>query len=250
MERLNPTLAALSLALLAVFGAHLLDGGDLGTLLHGTALLIVLGGSFSAVLLQTPPAILRRGIALARCLREGQLRADHESMIQDMVQHSRLTRSNGFLALEPAALIEDDPFRRRALEMLVDGVESEELRRILATDIETWESRERQAARVWESMGAYAPTMGILGAVMGLIQVMQNLSQPAALGSGIAVAFVSTLYGVGLANLLFLPLANRIKARIAEEARLRRMLVEGYGAVAAGIHPRLVEQRLRGHLAT
>ena len=249
MERLNPTLAALGLALLAVFGAHLLDGGDLGTLLHGTALLIVLGGIFSAVLLQTPPAVLRRGMALARCLREEQPQADHESMIQDMVQHSRLTRSNGFLALEPVALIEDDPFRRRALEMLVDGVEPEELQRTLAIDIETWESRERQAARVWESMGAYAPTMGILGAVMGLIQVMQNLSQPAALGSGIAVAFVSTLYGVGLANLLFLPLANRIKARIAEETRLRRMLVEGYGAVAAGIHPRLVERRLRGHLA-
>ncbi len=249
MERLNPTLAALGLALLAVFGAHLLDGGDLGTLLHGTALLIVLGGIFSAVLLQTPPAVLRRGMALARCLREEQPQADHESMIQDMVQHSRLTRSNGFLALEPVALIEDDPFRRRALEMLVDGVEPEELQRTLAIDIETWESRERQAARVWESMGAYAPTMGILGAVMGLIQVMQNLSQPAALGSGIAVAFVSTLYGVGLANLLFLPLANRIKARIAEEVRQRRMLVEGYGAVAAGIHPRLVERRLRGHLA-
>jgi chemotaxis protein MotA len=134
--------------------------------------------------------------------------------------------------------------------MLVDGVEPEELQSMLTVDLETFEARERQACRIWESLGAYAPTMGIVGAVMGLIQVMQNLSQPGALGSGIAVAFVSTLYGVGFANLLFLPLAGRIKARILDEVRLRRMLLEGFRAVAAGNHPRLVERRMRGHLAS
>jgi chemotaxis protein MotA len=244
---MKSTLPALLLALIAVVGGHLLDGGELGTLLHGTALLIVVGGSASAILLQTPRAVIRRGIELARCLRDDEP-ADVEPLIEGMVAYSRLTRRDGFLALEPAALSESLPFQRLALEMLVDGVEPEELRKTLSLELETFEARERQAGRIWESAGAYAPTMGILGAVMGLIQVMQNLSEPGALGSGIAVAFVSTLYGVGFANLFLLPLANRIKARIVEEVRQRRMLIEGFCAIAAGSNPRVVERRMRGHV--
>jgi chemotaxis protein MotA len=244
---MRSTLAALALALVAVVGGHLLDGGELGTLLHGTALLIVVGGSASAILLQTPRAVIRRGLELARCLHdEGP--GDVEPLIESMVAYSRLTRRDGFLALEPAALSEMEPFQRLALEMLVDGAEPEELRRTLTLDLETFESRERQAGRIWESAGAYAPTMGIIGAVMGLIQVMQNLTQPSALGGGIAVAFVSTLYGVGFANLFLLPLANRIKVRIVDEVRQRRMLIEGFCAVASGCNPRVVERRMRGHV--
>jgi len=246
---MNTTLAALALALLAIVGGHLLDGGELGTLLHSTALLIVLGGSGSALLLQTPHPVLRRGLALARCLITEESAPDPEPLIQTMLEHSRLTRTSGFLALEPATTIETDPFRRRGLEMLVDGAEPDEIRRTLNIDIDTFEARERQAGRIWESLGAYAPTMGILGAVMGLIQVMQNLSQPSALGAGIAVAFVSTLYGVGFANLFFLPVANRIKVGIVEQVRIRHMLVEGFCAIAAGSNPRLVERRMRGHVA-
>jgi len=245
---MNTSLAALALGVLAIVGGHLLDGGELGALLHATALLIVLGGSFSALLLQTPRAVLRRGLAQARCLAD-DTEPDPETSIQSMVEHSRLSRSSGFLALEPAARSAPDPFLQRALEMLADGAGPDELRRTLTIDLETFEASERQACRIWESLGAYAPTMGIIGAVMGLIQVMQNLTQPGALGSGIAVAFVSTLYGVSFANLLFLPLAGRIRARILDEVRLRRMLLEGFGAVAEGVHPRLVERRMRGHLA-
>lgn len=245
---MNTSITALALGILAIVGGHLLDGGELGALLHGTALLIVVGGSASALLLQTPRPVLRRGLAQARCLTE-ESGPDLEPQIQMVVDYCRLSRSSGFLALEPAARAETDPFLRRALEMLVDGVEAEELRRTLTIDLETFEARERQACRIWESLGAYAPTMGIVGAVMGLIQVMQNLTQPGALGSGIAVAFVSTLYGVAFANLFFLPLAGRIKARILEEVRLRRMLLEGFSAVAEGGHPRLVERRMRGHVA-
>ncbi len=244
---MKSTIPALLLALVAVVGGHLLDGGELGTLLHGTALLIVVGGSASAILLQTPRPVIRRGLELARCLRDDEPDLV-EPLVEAMLGYSRLTRRDGFLALEPAALSESEPFQRLALEMLVDGVEPEELRKTLSLDLETFESRERQAGRIWESAGAYAPTMGILGAVMGLIQVMQNLSQPSALGSGIAVAFVSTLYGVGFANLFLLPLANRIKARIVDEVRRRRMLIEGFCAVAAGNNPRVVERRMRGHV--
>lgn len=246
---MQSTVPALLLALVAVVGGHLLGGGELGTLVHGTALLIVVGGSVSAIVLQTPRPVIRRGIELARCLRD-EGATDSEPLIEAMIGYSRLTRRDGFLALEPAALSESEPFQRIALEMLADGVEPEELLKTLTLDLETYEARERQAGRIWESAGGYAPTMGILGAVMGLIQVMQNLSAPGALGSGIAVAFVSTLYGVGAANLFLLPLSNRIKTRIAEEVRRRRMLIEGFCAVAAGYNPRVVERRMRGHLGT
>ena len=243
------TVQALALGLLAIVGGHLLGGGDLGTLLHGTALLIVVGGSASAILLQTPRPVIRRGLELARCLRDAPP-DEVEPLIESMVEYSRLTRRDGFLALEPVALAEAEPFRRLGLELLVDGVEPEELRKTLTLDLETYEMRERQAGRIWESAGGYAPTMGIIGAVMGLIHVMQNLTEPSALGSGIAVAFVSTLYGVGLANLFLLPLANLIKTRIAEEVRTRRMLIEGFSAVAAGSNPRVVERRMRGYTRT
>jgi chemotaxis protein MotA len=244
---MRSTIPALTLALVAIVGGHLLDGGTLGALLHGTALLIVVGGSASAILLQTPRPVIRRGLELAACLRDAD-EQDPEPLIGTMVGHSRLARRDGFLALEPAALAETAPFQRLALEMLVDGVEPEELRKTLTLDLETYEARERQAGRIWESAGGYAPTMGIIGAVMGLMQVMQNLTEPAALGNGIAVAFVSTLYGVGLANLFLLPLSNLIKARIVEEVRRRRMLIEGFCAIAAGHNPRVVERRMRGHI--
>jgi len=244
---LRSTVPALVLALADIVGGHLLDGGTLGALLHGTALLIVVGGSASAVLLQTPRPVIRRGLQLANCLRD-ESAEEVEPLIETMVGYSRLTRRDGFLALEPSALAEAKPFQRLALEMLVDGIEPEELRKTLTLDLETYEARERQAGRIWEAAGGYAPTMGIIGAVMGLMQVMQNLSEPAALGNGIAVAFVSTLYGVGLANLFLLPLANLIKVRIVDEVRRRRMLIEGFCAVAAGSNPRVVERRMRGYV--
>jgi len=245
---MNAGLAALALGVLAVVGGHLLGGGELGALLSGTALLIVLGGSLSALLLQTPRAVLRRGLTQARCLAD-EADADAEAAIRILLDHSRLSRSSGFLALEPAARAEADPFLRRALEMLVDGVEPEELRRTLAVDVETFETGESEACRIWESLGRYAPTMGIIGAVLGLIQATQNLSQPAALGSSVAVAMVPPLYGLALANLFCLPLARRIRARIHEEVRLRRMLLEGFVGVAEGAHPKVLERRMRGHLA-
>lgn len=245
---MNASLAALALGALAIVGGHLLSGGELGALLSGTALLIVLGGSLSALLLQTPRAVLRRGLAQARCLAD-EADADPEAAIRMLLEHSRLSRSSGFLALEPAARAETEPFLRRALEMLVDGVGPEELRRTLAVDVETFEKSEREACRIWDSLGAYAPNMGIVGAVLGLIQVTQNLTLPGTLGSGIAVAMIPPLYGLGLAHLFCLPLCHRIRARIREEVRLRRMLLEGFRGVAEGVHPKVVERRMRGHLS-
>ena len=132
--------------------------------------------------------------------------------------------------------------------MLVDGGEPEVVRDILMLELEVLESRQLQAAKVYEAMGGYAPTVGIIGAVMGLIHVMQNLSDPSKLGAGIATAFVATIYGVGLANLLFLPVAAKLKALIQLHSQSREMIIEGITAIAEGENPRNVEIKLQGYL--
>ena len=141
-----------------------------------------------------------------------------------------------------------DPFKRKGLQMLVDGAEPDKIREALEVEINTYEEHQRQAAKVWESAGGYAPTIGILGAVMGLIHVMENLSDPSKLGGGIAVAFVATIYGVGSANLLFLPIANKLKALIAHQVTMREMLIEGLGSIANGENPRIIETKLQGYV--
>jgi len=152
------------------------------------------------------------------------------------------------LALETAIEASREPFERKGLQLLVDGAEPNVLREALELEINAFEARYRAAARVWESAGGYAPTVGILGAVMGLIQVMENLTDPARLGAGIAVAFVATIYGVGLANLVFLPVANKIKALVARDVSTREMLIEGLVGIANGENPRSIEIRLQGYL--
>jgi len=243
LERI--ALFSLVLAGIAVFGGHALGGGSPGSLFQLTAFVIVIGGTISAVMLQTPYPVLRHGVSLVRLLLR-PTQTSPEPLIERMIEYSRISRREGFLALEQRLEELDDPFQRKAMQLLIDGVEAAELRNVLDIELDTYEQHHRRAARIWEAAGAYAPTIGILGAVMGLIHVMEKLDSPGQLGNGIARAFVATLYGVGFANLLFIPLANRIKAWIANEVQLRRMLIEGFCAVATGDHPRLIERRMSG----
>jgi chemotaxis protein MotA len=138
---------------------------------------------------------------------------------------------------------------QKGVQLLVDGVEPEHIREVMEVEITTWETEMKQASKIWESAGGYAPTVGILGAVMGLIHVMENLSDPAKLGSGIAVAFVATIYGVGSANLIFLPVAKKIQANIMRLVAVREMLVEGIVRIAHGDNPRIIESRLQGYIS-
>jgi chemotaxis protein MotA len=162
--------------------------------------------------------------------------------------NSQIARRSGLLALETVIDASREPFERKGLQLLVDGAEPNVLREALELELNAFEARHRAAARVWEAAGGYAPTVGILGAVMGLIQVMENLTDPAKLGAGIAVAFVATIYGVGLANLVFLPIANKIKTLVAREVSMREMLIEGLVGIANGENPRAIEIRLQGYL--
>jgi chemotaxis protein MotA len=168
--------------------------------------------------------------------------------ISRVVSWSMTARKEGLLGLESVADLEPDDYARKGLQLLVDGAEPEAIRSILEVDLYTQEGRDIQAAKVFESMGGYAPTIGIIGAVMGLIHVMGNLADPSKLGSGIAVAFVATIYGVGFANLLLLPIASKIKAVALRQSRYREMLLEGILSIAEGENPRSIELKLQGFM--
>jgi chemotaxis protein MotA len=173
----------------------------------------------------------------------------HEAVMRQLVNLSRISYREGVLALERYLGTVNDPLAKRGLQLVIDGGRPEAVRQAMEAEIRALENAQRQAARIWDAAGGYAPTIGILGAVLGLIRVMENLSDPARLGSGIAVAFVATLYGVGLANLLFLPIASKLKVIIAEDVALREMMMEGLVGIAQGERPRELEARLQAYAA-
>lgn len=232
----------------AILAAQAMEGGNVGSLLQLTAFMIVIGGTTSAVMLQSTPKQFITGLRMLRWVFAPPA-FNHESMIREIVNWSQSARRGGLLSLEGFVNMQRDPFTRKALQMLVDGGEPDTLRGVMEVEITMFEHARRQAARIWESAGGYAPTLGILGAVLGLIHVMENLTDPSKLGAGIAVAFVATVYGVGSANLLFLPIANKLKNIIASEVAMKELVVEGLVAIANGENPRIIETRLRGFLA-
>ncbi|MHB1353463.1 MAG: flagellar motor protein [Thiobacillus sp.] len=235
------------LGVAAILGGQAIEGGHLGLFVQPAALLIVVGGTLAAVLLHHPLPVFLRGMRMARwAFRPPACEAS--TLIRRVVQWSHTARQESILALEKHLNVTHDPFQRTGLQLLIDGADATRLRETLDVQIAGFETAERQAARVWEAAGGYAPTLGILGAVMGLIHVMENLSDPSKLGSGIAVAFVATIYGVGFANLLFLPVANKIKFTIARRVTEREIVCDGLIAIAQGDNPRIIEARLKGYL--
>lgn len=241
------SLIGVILAAIAILGGNYLEGGHVGALLNGPAALIVIGGTLGAAFLQTPLTVFKRALVVLRWILFPP-RIDLAGGVERVVGWSMTARKEGLLGLEPIAEEEPDPYARKGLQLLVDGAEPESIRSILEVDLLTQESRDIQAAKVFESMGGYAPTIGIIGAVMGLIHVMGNLADPGMLGSGIAVAFVATIYGVGFANLLLLPVGNKLKGIAMRQSRYREMLLEGILSIAEGENPRSIELKLQGFM--
>ena len=200
-----------------------------------------------AVMLQSPYATFMRGMRMVRWVWYPPV-VDHQQLIKQISNWSQVSRREGLLALEGVINQLKDDFSRKGLQLLVDGAEPERLREVLEVDISTFEVEMKLSARIWEAAGGYSPTIGILGAVLGLIHVMENLSDPSKLGAGIAVAFVATIYGVGLANLVFLPIANKLKAHIGRLIVQREMIVDGLVGIANGDNPRIIESRLKGYI--
>lgn len=242
------SLIGIAIAFAAILGGNALEGGHLSSLLQITAFLIVGGGTVGAVMLQTPMDIFMKSMKMAGWVIFPPKLAASEA-IEKIVNWSNIARKEGLLGLESLAESEPDQFARKGLQLLVDGSEPEAIRSIMEVELSTKEYQDTQAAKVYEGMGGYAPTIGIIGAVMGLIHVMSNLADPSKLGSGIAVAFVATIYGVGFANLFFLPMANKLKALIHDQTQFREMIIEGVVSIAEGENPRNIETKLQGYLA-
>lgn len=235
------------LAFTAIIGGQVLEGGHVGSLLQLTAFIIVLGGTTGAIMLQSSPKIFFEGMRLAKWI-IWPPKANPEFLIEQVMTWSNLARKGGLLALESQLDLLDDAFTKKGLQMLVDGGEPEKIRAALEVEISTYEKHHLDASKVWQAAGGYAPTIGILGAVLGLIHVMENLSDPAKLGGGIAVAFVATVYGVGSANLFFLPMSGKLKYLIEQEVVMREMLIEGLVSIANGENPRVIESKLQGYI--
>ncbi|MGZ5008735.1 MAG: flagellar motor protein [Methylobacter sp.] len=231
----------------AILLGIMLDGGDVHSLVNVPALVIVLGGTFGATFLQFPPATFIRSMKMFSWVLLSQ-KIDLSAQIDKVIHWSHLARKEGLLGLENAIPEEKDPFIKKSLQLLADGNDSAAIREILNMDIDSKETMGLQAAGLYEAMGGYAPTIGILGAVMGLIHVMQNLTNPELLGQGIATAFVATIYGVGSANLFFLPVANKLKAHVLALSQAKEMLAEGIVSIAEGENPRNIKLKLSGYL--
>lgn len=243
------TIYGLALALAGIFGAQYLDGGRVGSLLQGTAFLIVVAGTVGAVLVQTPKAVFARALRMSRWALFPPQR-DPERLIGKLIEWAQVARKDGALALEGRVRQTDDAFARSGLQMLVDGFAPDHLREALDVEMAARNEIERSAVRVWEAAGGYAPTIGIIGAVLGLIHTLENLGDPARLGAGIAVAFVATVYGLVFANLVLLPVAGKLRNVVGEESLMRELTQEALVGIAAGEHPQLIRARLKGFVPT
>ena len=245
MDKLS--LAGLLIAFGGILGGQLLEGGSANILVQGAAFLIVCGGTLGAVMVQSSYKVFAAGIKMGGwAFFPPQL--SPQKLIHQVSVWSTLVRKDGILALEPQVAMNSDPFVKKGLQMLVDGNSAEKIREVMEIDNISYEKFNFQAARVWESAAGYSPTIGILGAVLGLVHIMQNLSEPSKLGEGIAVAFISTIYGVGLANLVYLPIAGKLKALIMHQIAMREILMDGLAAIANGEHPSYIESKLQGYI--
>lgn len=241
--------AGIIFSIAAILVGQALEGGHVGSILQFTAFLIVIGGTIGAVMVNYPLPVFLKGFKLAL----GAIfnsKIDYEGFISQLENFAQIARKEGILALESKLKDVKDPFLRRGLQYVIDGTEPATLEKILGIEMAYEEEREMLSAKVFESAGGFAPTVGILGAVLGLIHVMENLADPSKLGSGIATAFVATVYGVGSANLIFLPLAGNIKIKIRSRGVLKEMIIEGLIAIATGENPRLLREKLEGFLET
>src|SRR5271163_512712 len=225
----------------------MLEGGNIGQVLQPTAALIVFGGTLGAILIQYPlPVAMSAFRRLAQVFVEPAENA--QSAIQQLVKYANQARREGIISLDKDLASIREPFLRRALMLDVDGTESQELRKIMELELDNKEEQEEKIPQLFESAGGFSPTIGIIGAVLGLIQVMQHLDKIDEVGRGIAVAFVATIYGVGLANLFFLPVAGKLRIRIRVEQVIGEMTLEGVISILEGMNPRMLEEKLLGFL--
>ncbi len=230
----------------AVFGGAVIEGLHIKALIQPTAALIVLGGTFGAAFISFPlPAVIQafKDVKVAFL----PPKVDPEAVVKDIINYATKARRNGLISLEQEAQSVKDPFIKKGISLVVDGIDPQKLRETLEAEIMSYEDYTKHSVEFYESAGGYAPTIGIIGAVLGLIHVMSNLSDTSKLGAGIAVAFVATIYGLMTANMVCLPIGSKIKIRMKEEIVRRVMIVEGLIAIQNGENPHFIEQKLKAY---
>ena len=241
------SLSGIVLALGGIIAGLLLEGGNLRQILQPTAAMIVFGGTLGAVMLQFPlPVVINAFRRLGSVFFNRQ--HSPQTTVRRLVTYAQKARRQGIVSLDAELTEIEDPFLKKSLMLAVDGTEPDELRKIMELELNNQAEYEEQVPQVFESAGGFAPTIGIIGAVLGLIQVMQHLDKIDEVGRGIAVAFVATIYGVGSANLLYLPISGKMKIRIREEQIAREMTLEGVASILEGMNPHMLETKLLGFL--
>ena len=242
------TWGGIVIALAGIIGGMTIEGGKIGQILQPTAAMIVLGGTIGAVMIAFPlPVVMASFKRLTQVFLETT--NDPEKLIKEIVRYVQTARKEGIVALDNELETIENPFLKKSLMLAIDGTEPRELRNIMELEMDNQSEHEERIPQVFEAAGGFAPTIGILGAVIGLIQVMQHLNDISEVGRGIAVAFVATIYGVGSANLFFLPAAGKLRIRIRQEELTREMILEGVISILEGLNPRMVETKLRGYVA-
>ncbi len=241
------TLLGLIVGLAGIMTGQVLDGGNISMLFQGTAFLIVFGGTLGALMVQSPIKVFLTAVRMGGWAFK-QPDSHGAALVELLTDWSLVARRDGLLALEHRIKDVHDPFVKKGLQLLVDGHGPDKIRAVMDVEIHRWEQLRWQGARVWEAAGGYSPTIGIIGAVLGLMHVMQNLAEPSKLGAGIAVAFVATIYGVAFANLFFLPIANKLKTIILHQSDIHEMVVDGLVSIASGENPRIINVKLQGYI--
>ena len=235
------------LAIVAILVGSVLKGAGIDALWSPAAFTIVFLGTCASILVQTPMSTFKRALGIIKWVFKPPMVPATET-IAKITEWSNVARKQGLLGLEAQVEQQGDPFMKKGLQLLVDGAEPDAIRNALEIELSTQEHGDLAAAKVYEGFGIYSPTLGIIGAVLGLIAVMKNLADPSKLGHGIAAAFTATIYGIGLANLFMLPMASKLKSIVAARTRGRELAIEGLIAIAQGENPRNIEARLQGYL--
>lgn len=237
------SLAGIALGLIAIIGGNAMEGGHLAGLVNGPAFVIVVGGTVGASMLQTPLKVFLRAFQMLPWVIKPPV-ADLQLVRKEVIGWANKSRKEGLLGLESITEAEKRDFYKKGLQLMIDGAEPESIRSLLEVDLTLHERIDLQAAKVFDGMGGYAPTIGIIGAVMGLIHVMGNLGDPSKLGAGIATAFVATVYGVGFANLFLLPIGMKLRSAVRNLSLEKELVIDGLVAIAEGENPKLIDVRL------
>jgi chemotaxis protein MotA len=243
------TFGGIVLAVVGILGGMTIEGGKIAQIMQPTAAMIVIGGTIGAIMISFPLSVVLESFKRLQGVFFEKAN-NLESLVKELVGYAQLARKDGIVSLDKELDKVSDAFLKKSLMLAVDGTEPEELRRMMELEMDNHAEREEKIPAVFEAAGGFSPTIGIIGAVLGLIQVMQHLDNIAEVGRGIAVAFVATIYGVALANIFFLPCAGKLKIRVREDQMGREMVLAGVIAILEGMNPRMVETKLRGYMGT